>query len=267
MARIRSIKPEFFTSLDTTSICRDARLTFIGLWTHVDDEGRCADDPRLLKGPIWPLDDDVTTEVIETHLRALDEASMIVRYEVGGRRYLAVTGWHHQKIDRRSPSKLPAPPEPNEIKAETPLAEPSSSPRRVDVEPSSPDQGSMDQGSMDQPLPDVADATPARARRRTPLDDLKDTLVTATGGRVEEVTKKRWPQISSLATQLRDVGATPDDVTRRAKRYRSIHPTWDLTPEALVKHWSNLNGAPRTAPVDEPIDWEKWSPARDEVYR
>jgi hypothetical protein len=34
MARIRSIKPEFFTSISIADLSRDARLMFIGMWTH-----------------------------------------------------------------------------------------------------------------------------------------------------------------------------------------------------------------------------------------
>jgi len=39
MARIRTIKPSFFTSLTIADLGLAERLTFIGLWTHVDDEG------------------------------------------------------------------------------------------------------------------------------------------------------------------------------------------------------------------------------------
>ncbi|MFG1776635.1 hypothetical protein ACGFIG_09420 [Micromonospora sp. NPDC049048] len=111
MARIRTIKPEFFTSLTVASLPVEARLTFIGLWTHVDDEGRCVDDARLIKAAVWPLDDRLSTDV-ELDLKRLSESSLIVRYNVGERSYLAVRGWsEHQRINRPTRSKLPAPPE------------------------------------------------------------------------------------------------------------------------------------------------------------
>lgn len=110
MARIRTIKPEFFTSLTVASISVEARLTFIGLWTHVDDEGRCVDDARLVKAAVWPLDDRTAADV-ERDLQALTESSLIARYEAGGRRYLAVRGFaEHQRINRPTPTKIPAPP-------------------------------------------------------------------------------------------------------------------------------------------------------------
>jgi hypothetical protein len=109
MARIRTIKPEFFTSLTIADLTAEQRLTFIGLWTHVDDEGRCVDDPRLIKAALWPLDDRTAADIADD-LRALSEASLITRYTLKPKRYLAVTNWHeHQKINRPTESKLPAP--------------------------------------------------------------------------------------------------------------------------------------------------------------
>lgn len=109
MARIRTIKPEFFTSLTVADLPLTARLTFIGLWTHVDDAGRCVDDPRLIKAAVWPLDDRTASD-IELDLKLLTEASLITRYVLTRKRYIAVTGWdEHQRINRPTPSKLPAP--------------------------------------------------------------------------------------------------------------------------------------------------------------
>ncbi|MFE0845323.1 hypothetical protein [Streptomyces rochei] len=109
MPRIRTIKPEFFTSLTIADLTAEQRLTFIGLWTHVDDAGRCVDDPRLIKAAVWPLDDRTAAD-IEIDLKALTESSLITRYTLNRKRYLAVTNWdEHQRINRPTPSKLPAP--------------------------------------------------------------------------------------------------------------------------------------------------------------
>ena len=111
MARIRTIKPEFFTSLTIADLPLTARLTFVGLWTHADDAGRCIDDPRLIKAALWPLDDRTAAD-IETDLKLLSESSLITRYILNRKRYLAVTNWdEHQRINRPTASKLPAPEE------------------------------------------------------------------------------------------------------------------------------------------------------------
>jgi len=107
VARIRTIKPEFFTSLTIADLPLEARLTFIGLWTHVDDEGRCVNDARLIKAAVWPLDDRTSGEVAKD-LQLLSESSLITQYKVGDRSYLLVNSWReHQKINRPTASKFP----------------------------------------------------------------------------------------------------------------------------------------------------------------
>lgn len=111
MARIRTIKPGFFTSEDVAALSMRARLTWIGLWTHVDDEGRAKDNPRLIHAAVWPLD-DVTVKQVEQDLVELAAHGRIVRYEVDGKRYLAVTNWNvHQRINRPARSVFPTPDE------------------------------------------------------------------------------------------------------------------------------------------------------------
>lgn len=107
MARIRTIKPEFFRSKKIDRLTYEERLTFIGLWTHVDDAGRCEYDPELIKADIWPRSRTVLE--VEHDLCVLSELSLIVHYILSEHSYLQVTGWdEHQRINRPTPSKLPA---------------------------------------------------------------------------------------------------------------------------------------------------------------
>lgn len=114
MARIRSIKPEFWTHEKPTSVSRDARLLFIGIWNFADDSGRIHDSSRELKLKILPGDEDITSANVEAWLVELANARLIQRYEVNGKRYLQVLGWDHQKIQHPSDSKIPRPPEVSE---------------------------------------------------------------------------------------------------------------------------------------------------------
>jgi len=100
MARIRSIKPEFFTSLTIADLPLSARLTFIGLWTYVDDNGVGPADPRLIRAAIWPLEEapDILQRTRED-LRSLQEARLITLYEASGRPLVYVNSWdEHQKV-------------------------------------------------------------------------------------------------------------------------------------------------------------------------
>lgn len=113
MARIRTIKPDFFQSEDVASLTYRARLTWIGLWTYVDDAGRCKDNIRLIKGHVWPLEDDVTASAVELDLDQLASSGRIVRYEADGERFIQVHKWaDHQRISRPTPSKIPEPSRP-----------------------------------------------------------------------------------------------------------------------------------------------------------
>ena len=57
MARIRTIKPEFFTSEDVVSLSPYARLLFIALWCEADREGRMYWKPKTFKMRYFPADD------------------------------------------------------------------------------------------------------------------------------------------------------------------------------------------------------------------
>ena len=106
--RIRSIKPEFWKSERVASLPRDSRLLFIGLWNLADDAGRFRAHPNLIQGELFPYE---PTADVAAWLAPLVEAGLVVLYEVEGRRFGLVAGFEeHQKIDKRTESRLPAPP-------------------------------------------------------------------------------------------------------------------------------------------------------------
>jgi len=108
MARIRTIKPEFPHSESMGRVSRESRLCFILLWTIADDAGRLRGNSRMLASLLYPYDDDAKKH-IDGWLDQLSSEGCIARYEVDGTAYLQVLNWaSHQKIDKPSPSKLPA---------------------------------------------------------------------------------------------------------------------------------------------------------------
>ena len=112
MARIRTIKPTFFISTSIAQISYTTRLTFVGLWTYVDDSGRGVDDKRLIKAALWPLDDKHGANRVEADLVSLEKHGFIERYTHDGRSYLRIRNWtEHQRIDKPQQSKLPPSPE------------------------------------------------------------------------------------------------------------------------------------------------------------
>jgi hypothetical protein len=110
MARIRSVKPEFWGHPKTARLSRDARLLFLGLLNESDDEGRQLGSPRRIAGIVFPHDDDVTPELLGSWLDEIEREDMIRRYEVRGARLLLIVGFEeHQKVTHPSKSHLPGP--------------------------------------------------------------------------------------------------------------------------------------------------------------
>ncbi len=111
MARIRTVKPEFWTDEKIVGMSPLARLFFIGLWNFVDDDGRAPYSPARLKMQILPADSADVSEI----LGEIRRNKLITVYEVDGKEYFQVCGFtKHQKVDNRSKSKYPSPPIPTE---------------------------------------------------------------------------------------------------------------------------------------------------------
>lgn len=107
MARIRTIKPEFWTDEKVVELSAFARLLFIGIWNFCDDDGRIVFSHKRLKMQIFPSDDVDCLALVEE----VKHQGMILIYSADGTDYLQVMGFaKHQKIDKRSVSKLPPPP-------------------------------------------------------------------------------------------------------------------------------------------------------------
>jgi len=103
MARIRTIKPEFWTSEQIVECSPIARLMFIGMWNFCDDGGNHPASYKTLKMEVFP-GDEISLSQIEQYTNELIKNNLIVRYSGGNEReYWHVTGWDHQKIDRPNP--------------------------------------------------------------------------------------------------------------------------------------------------------------------
>ena len=118
MAKIRTVKPEFWTDSKIVALTPLARLLFIGILNFADDYGRMRFDLLSIKLRILPTDPtDCAGEIGE-----LRRESLVTTYEVDGQRYLHVNNFSkHQKVDKRTESRLPPPPP---IPAESPHSPP-----------------------------------------------------------------------------------------------------------------------------------------------
>jgi len=100
MARIRTIKPEFWTSEQVADCSLTARLLFIGIWNFCDDHGVHPASFRRLKMELFPSD-SISDGEIEALINELLLAELLNAYQVNGKGYWQVTGWaKHQKIEK-----------------------------------------------------------------------------------------------------------------------------------------------------------------------
>lgn len=109
MARIRSIKPEFWSSEQVMDLSITARLAFIGMWSFADDRGVHPASPKTLKAEVFPSD-SLTTQEVDALVAEMILQGLVAEFDAGGKRFWSVTGWaRHQKIDRPT-YRHPAPP-------------------------------------------------------------------------------------------------------------------------------------------------------------
>ena len=111
MARIRTIKPRFWSSPDLPADPW-TRLLYIAMWNYADDSGRGPAGERELLGFAFPNDEELNSADIRRMLGGIRLHFGVVFYKVEGRPYFYIPSWDkHQKIDKRSDTRLPAPEE------------------------------------------------------------------------------------------------------------------------------------------------------------
>ncbi len=104
MARIRTIKPEFFTSEDIVCLTPHARLLYVALWCEADREGRLAWRPLTFKMRYLPAD----TCDMQAMCAELISAGLVCLYGDGLAHIPQFL--RHQHINpREAKSELPSP--------------------------------------------------------------------------------------------------------------------------------------------------------------
>ena len=102
MGRIRTIKPAFFKHEELFDLEANSglpiRLSFAGLWTIADKQGRFKWKPRAIKSDVLPFD-DLDFELI---LDELVGAGLLIKYEVGGELFGCIASFsEHQRPNSR----------------------------------------------------------------------------------------------------------------------------------------------------------------------
>lgn len=165
MSRIRTVKPELFRHEDLFEAEIESglplRLSFIGLFTVADCEGRFRWRPRTLKLDVLPHD----TIDFAAVLNELEKNGFIRRYQVGGETF----GWipnfkRHQRIQTKeieAGSALPPPPE----QQNAPGTHPVRTQERTSTLPESQEGKGMERKGIENTPPSFFSETPPASAR------------------------------------------------------------------------------------------------------
>lgn len=110
MARIRTIKPEFWDSPGVGRASLRARLFFIAMWNYADDWGIGDGHPLRLLSFAFPNDEspDVEPRNFRLLAREVSECFDVLWYEVDGRAFYEIPSWEeHQRTEKKARRKNP----------------------------------------------------------------------------------------------------------------------------------------------------------------
>ena len=102
MARIRTVKPEFWEDEKIGKLPIPCRLFFIGCWNFADDFGVIKSNAALLKSQIFPYDENLRVSEIKKWIDALVDARMLIPIIHKEESYYIIRTFRsHQIIDKR----------------------------------------------------------------------------------------------------------------------------------------------------------------------
>jgi hypothetical protein len=114
MARIRTVKPEFWTDAKTGLLTEFSKCLFLGLLNHADDYGVLEWEPMEWRAKIFPYHSDTTTGAVQKSLvEELLPRGLVVLFgrtddQGEARRYLLIRNFvKHQVINKPSKPLLP----------------------------------------------------------------------------------------------------------------------------------------------------------------
>ncbi|CFQ87830.1 MULTISPECIES: DnaT-like ssDNA-binding domain-containing protein [Yersinia] len=106
MARIRTIKPEFWTDEDMAEVSEAACLLAIGLLNYADDEGYFNANPKLIKAAVFPIREP--SRSIPVMLQELSKQGYLTLFSTSDSRHFGVISnfAKHQVVNKPRASKI-----------------------------------------------------------------------------------------------------------------------------------------------------------------
>lgn len=115
MARIRTIKPEFWDSPDTARASLRARLLYISMWNLADDYGVGDGNFKRIIGFAFP-NDEIGVAEIPRLIAEVSRTFSVMFFDYEGRPYYWIPSWEtHQRTEKRAKQRVPFPEDPKTL--------------------------------------------------------------------------------------------------------------------------------------------------------
>jgi len=194
-----------------------SKLVLMALADHANADGECWPSMKRIAEISGISARQVSNHIVElTRLGYVEKAD---RRRYGGQ----YRGWDYIVCYRRKPATTGSP-------LPVTSGSPATSPAEASFRSEPPENRQVEP-------PVVA---PVSIRR----DLMFEALCKATGANTERLTTSERGRINKALKELREVGATPDDILLRARHYRQRFPGAPVTANALASNWSLLEREP-----------------------
>jgi len=115
VARIRTIKPEFWDSPDTARASLRARLLYISMWNLADDYGIGDGNFKRIIGFAFP-NDEIGVSEIPRLIAEVSRTFSVMFFDFEGRPYYWIPSWEtHQRTEKRAKQRVPFPEDPKTL--------------------------------------------------------------------------------------------------------------------------------------------------------
>ena len=121
-------------------------------------------------------------------------------------------------------------------------------------------QNGQSEGQDGQPIPDIntnINTNILGDSEESPVDNSKnlrkevwETLVGLLGYSADDLTKDERGKLNNAVKQLVDVGATPEDIVKRAATYRKLYPQIKFTALGLAGRWNDCKSSGTSKPTE-----------------
>jgi hypothetical protein len=226
VARIRTIKPEFWDSPDTARASLRARLLYISMWNLADDYGVGDGNFKRIIGFAFP-NDEIGVSEIPRLIAEVSRTFSVMFFDYEGRPYYWIPSWEtHQRTEKRAKQRVPFPDNPKTLTSSGEMSGDGNSAESL----GSPGAGTGEQGNRGTGERELENTCPAKPNATPPPDNFLDWYLEYPRKESKGVAEKAYAKARKIATA--------EDLVQGAIRYRE-DPNREPSFTKLPATWLN----------------------------